>query len=116
MTSETETAHGPGMQGLYVRIAELEIDPRQLAVFTAEAKEVGQMSVSDEPGCLVLYAVHDKESPGRIRVFEIYRDADAYKKHLQTPHFQKFRAATDAMVESRRLIDAVPISLASKAM
>src|SRR5205823_2144303 len=33
--------------------------------------------------------------PGRVRVFEIYRDADAYKAHIQTPHFKKFRATTD---------------------
>jgi hypothetical protein len=45
----------------------------------------------------------------------IYRDVDAYKAHIQTPHFKKFRATTDHMVKSRNLIDTVPISLAAKA-
>jgi quinol monooxygenase YgiN len=98
----------------YVRIAQLEVDPAQLESFGAAAREIGQISVRDEPGCLALYAVSGKDDPGRVTVFEIYRDSDAYKAHVQTPHFQRFRAATDAMVKSRKLMDAVPISLAAK--
>ena len=100
--------------GRYVRIAQLEIDPAQLESFTAATREVGQASVRGEPGCLVLYAVAEKDNPGRITVFEVYRDIDAYKAHIETPHFKQFRAATDTMVKSRKLIDTVPISLAAK--
>lgn len=57
----------------------------------------------------------NKEYPARVRVFEIYRDEDAYRTHLQTAHFKKFRATTDEMVKSWKLIDTVPISLAAKA-
>ena len=71
-------------------------------------------SVRVEPGCLVRYVVSEKENPGRVRVFEIYRDADAYKAHIQTPHFKKFLTTTDNMVKSRKLIDTMPISLAAK--
>jgi len=99
---------------LYARVAELEVDPAQLASFTAAAREVGQASVREESGCLVLYAISEKENPGRVRVFEIYRDAVAYQAHIQTPHLKEFRSATDGMVKSRRLIDAVPLSLAAK--
>jgi quinol monooxygenase YgiN len=107
--------HADATQDPYVRIAELEVDPAQLESFKAATKEVGQTSVREEPGCLVLYAVSEKENPARVTVLEIYRDASAYKAHIQTPHFKKFRAATDSMVRSRKLIDAVPISLAAKA-
>ena len=51
---------------------------------------------------------------GLVRVFEIYRDPAAYQAHVQTAHFQRFRATTDAMVRSRKLLDAVPVSLATK--
>ena len=47
-------------------------------------------------------------------MFEIYRDPAAYQAHVQTPHFQKFRAMTDAIIRSRKLLDAVPLSLAIK--
>ena len=102
-------------QGQYVRIAELEVDPAQLESFKAAIQEVTETSVRVEPGCFVLYAVSEKENPARIRVFEIYRDEEAYQTHLQTAHFKKFRATTEGMVTSRKLIDTVPISLAAKA-
>jgi|1186.fasta_scaffold859247_2 quinol monooxygenase YgiN len=98
----------------YVRIAELDIDPAQVEAFAAATREVGQASVRTEEGCLVLYAVAEKDHQSRVRVFEIYRDAAAYQAHLQTAHFKKFRSATDAMVKSRKLIDATPVSLATK--
>ena len=108
-------AHPRRRDGPYVRIAELEVDPPQLESFKAATKEVGEISVREKAGCLVLYAVSEKENPGHVRVFEIYRDADAYKACMQTAHFEKFRATTDNMVKSRKLIDTVPISLAAKA-
>jgi hypothetical protein len=46
---------------------------------------------------------------------EIYTDAQAYAAHLVTPHFKQFRATTDKMVTSRKLLDAVPIVLGAKA-
>ena len=107
-------AMGAESQDRYVRIAELEIDPARSDAFAAAIREVGQASVRSEDGCLVLYAVAEKLVPGRVRVFEIYRDPAAYQAHLQTPHFKKFRATTDGMVKSRTLIDATPLSLASK--
>lgn len=98
----------------YVRLAELEIHPTQIDAFTEAIREVGQASVQNEDGCLALYAVADKDNPAHVRVFEIYRDAAAYETHLQTAHFRKFRAATDAMVRARKLVDANPVSLATK--
>jgi quinol monooxygenase YgiN len=109
---------GPAMaaetQDQYVRIAELEIDPGQLAAFQAAIKESVETSVRVEPGVLVLYAVSEKDDPARIRVFEIYTDADAYRTHLETPHFRKFRAVTETMVRSRKLLDAIPIAMGAK--
>ena len=102
-------------QGPYVRLAELEIDPAQLESFQSAVKEGVETAVRIEPGVLVLYAVAEKDNPTRIRVFEMYTDANAYQAHLETPHFKKFRATTDKMVMSRKLLDAVPIVLGAKA-
>jgi quinol monooxygenase YgiN len=101
-------------QTRYVRIAELEIEPAHIEAFAVAAREVGQASVRLEEGCIGLYAVAERDNPGRVRVFEVYRDPGAYDVHLQTPHFKKFRATTQAMIKSRKLIDAAPISLATK--
>jgi quinol monooxygenase YgiN len=47
-------------------------------------------------------------------VFEIYADSDAYKTHLETAHFKKYKAATQNMVISLKLRDTVPIALSAK--
>ena len=102
-------------QAQYVRLAELEIDPAQLEALKAAVTEGVQAAVHVEPGVLVLYAVYEKDNPNRVRVFEMYTDAAAYAARLETPHFKKFRATTDKMVLSRKLLDAVPIVLGAKA-
>jgi quinol monooxygenase YgiN len=107
-------AVGAEPQSQYVRIAELEIDPAQLENFKAAIKESVETAVRVEPGVLVLYAVSEKDNPARFRVFEIYTDAEAYRTHLETPHFRKFRATTENMVKSRKLLDAVPVAMGAK--
>ena len=102
-------------QAQYVRLAELEIDPAHLDAFKAAVTESVKAAVRSEPGVLVLYAADEKDNPNRVRVFEMYTDADAYATHVKTPHFKKFRATTDKMVLSRKLLDAVPVVLGAKA-
>lgn len=99
----------------YVRLAELEIDPAQLESFKAAIKEGIETAVRVEPGVLVLYAVSEKDSPALVKVFEVYTDEAAYKTHLETVHFKKFRDTTKDMVKSRKLVDADPIMLGAKA-
>jgi quinol monooxygenase YgiN len=106
---------GSQAQAQYIRVAELETDPAQLDAFKAAITEGVQAAVRSEPGVLALYAVYEKDNANRIRVFEMYADTAAYATHLETPHFKKFRAATDKMVLSRKLLDAVPIVLGAKA-
>jgi quinol monooxygenase YgiN len=98
----------------YVRLAELEIDPAQMDGFNAAIREEVKTSVRVEPDVLALYAVAEKDHPNRVRVFEMYTDEAAYQKHLQTPHFRKFRDVTDKMVKSRKLLDGLPIVLEAK--
>ncbi|MGK9232967.1 antibiotic biosynthesis monooxygenase [Inquilinus limosus] len=103
------------VQEPYIRLAELEIDPARAQEFSAAIRDEIETAVRVEPGVLALYAVFEKDDPARVRVFEVYSDETAYRTHLQTPHFQKFRSDTETMIRSRRLLDAVPIILGAKA-
>jgi quinol monooxygenase YgiN len=49
-----------------------------------------------------------------IKVFEVYTNEAAYKTHIETAHFKKFRDTTNKMVRSRTLMDADPIILGAK--
>ena len=95
--------------GQMVRLARLVIDPAQLAEYKAALKEEIEASVKLEPGVLTLYAVSEKDRPTHITILEIYADRAAYEKHIQTPHFLKYKTGTAKMVQSLELIDAVPL-------
>ena len=97
-----------------VRLAELEIDPAQLAVYRAALREEIETSVRVEPGVLALYAVAVKDHPNQIRLFEMYASPAAYQAHLQSAHFKKYKGATAEMVKSLRLIETEPLLLESK--
>jgi quinol monooxygenase YgiN len=99
----------------YVRVAEIEIDPSQIEPYNAAVKEQVEAAIRLEPGVLVLYSVADKENASHVFVFEMYADVDAYKSHLETTHFKKYKAITQDMVKSLKLRDTVPISLGAKA-
>ena len=97
-----------------VRIAELEIDAGQLPAYRDALKEEVETSIRVEPGVLKLYAVSVKDQPSQIRILEVYRDQAAYESHLQTSHFKKYRAETQGMVKSLKLIETEPILLGGK--
>ena len=63
----------------------------------------------------MLYALSEKDNPTHIRVFEIYRDTDAYKSHLESAHFKKYKTTTEKMVKSLKLVQTTPIMLGAKA-
>jgi len=97
-----------------VRIAELEIDPDQLPAYRDALKKEIATSIRIEPGVLKLYAVSVRDQPSQIRILEVYRDQAAYESHLQTPHFKKYKAETQGMVKSLKLIETEPILLSGK--
>lgn len=97
-----------------VRIAELEIDPVHLEAYKAELKAEIEASVRLEPGVLSLYAVAVKGQPTRIRIFEVYADDTAYRTHLETPHFKKYKVTTLAMIKSLVLVETDPILLGAR--
>lgn len=49
-----------------------------------------------------------------FKMFEMYTDEAAYKAHLETSHFKKYKATTQQMVKSLKLIETTPILLGAK--
>ncbi len=101
--------HPPSEQNQMVRLAKLVIDSTQLESYKAALKEEIEASVRLEPGVLTLYAVAEKDNPTHITILEIYADTNAYKAHIQTPHFIKYKTGTKEMVKSLELIEATPL-------
>ena len=108
-------AMGEAMAQQHIQIAEIEVDPAQLESYKAAVQEQIEAAVRLEPGVLVLYSVCNKDNPAHVTVFEIYRDGEAYLAHLQAPHFLKYKATVEKMVQSLKLIPVDPVVLGSQA-
>lgn len=97
-----------------VRLAKIVVDPAQLALYNNALKEQMITAVSTEPGVLTYYAVADKSNPSHITILEIYADTTAYKSHIETPHFKKYKSTVQNMVKSLELVDVDIIAVANK--
>ena len=91
------------------RIAEIEVKPEYLDAYLAAAADVGATSVREEPGVLCIFPMQDAENSASIRIVEIYRDEAAYKSHLATTHFLRYKTGTPHMIESLRLAPMRPL-------
>ena len=92
-----------------VRIAEIEVHPEWLEAYLDAAGTVGAESVAKEPGVVCIFPMQKKESPTSIRIVEIYRSEEAYKEHLATPHFRKYKEGTPHMIKSLKLVPMQPL-------
>jgi len=102
-------------KSLVARMTKVRIDPMQLEFYKAALKTQIETAVNEEQGVLTLYAVAEKSNPARITIFEVYADEQAYKSHLETAHFKKYKTITKAMVKSSVLTACTPIALGAKA-
>jgi quinol monooxygenase YgiN len=96
------------------RLAKIIVDSAQLKSYMAFAKEEIETSLRVEPGVLTLYAVTDKDNPTHVTILEIYADTAAYRKHIKTPHFLKYKNGTINMVKSLELVEVDPLLPAYK--
>jgi quinol monooxygenase YgiN len=97
-----------------VRIARIQVDPAQLEQYNKALKEQMTTAVSVEPGVLTYYAMADKNDPSHITILEIYADTAAYKSHIETPHFKKYKETVQYMVKSLELVDVNLVGVAKK--
>lgn len=98
-----------------VRLAKIKVDPAQLDKYNTALQEQMTTAVSLEPGVLTYYAVADKSNPAHITILEIYADVAAYKSHIETAHFKKYKETVKDMVQSLELVDVNLIGSAKKA-
>lgn len=92
-----------------VRLSRIVVDSTRLEEYNAYLKEEIEASMALEEGVLTLYATAEKKRPNHITILEIYASEDAYKSHIKTPHFVKYKEGTLDMVQELELIDTNPL-------
>lgn len=91
--------------GMIIRISEIEVYPEYLEEYLEYAKEVALMSVKNEKDVVSIYPMQVIKNNNLIRILEIYKNQDAYKKHIASPHFKKYKEGTVHMVKHLELVD-----------
>lgn len=93
-----------------VRLSKIEVYPQYINEYLEFAVEVGTRSLQSEPGVLTMYAMQDKENPCLITILETYSSDEAYKSHIASEHFQKYKQGTLHMVRNLELCDQLPLN------
>lgn len=93
-----------------VRLSRITVDAAQLEQYKALLKEEAEASMQLEPGVRFLYAVSEKNDPTQFTILEIYDNEAAYRTHLKTAHFLKYKNGTIKMVKDLKLIDVHALS------
>lgn len=91
------------------RISEVEVYPEYVESYLPFAAEVAEASVKTEPGVISIFPMQDKKNPCQFRIIEIYADDEAYKSHIASKHFQKYKQGTLHMVKNLALLDHEPL-------
>lgn len=94
----------------FVRLSKIEVSPQWINEYMQFAIEVGTVSLQTEPGVLTMYAVADKDNPCNVTILETYSSQEAYRKHIASPHFRKYKQGTLHMVNSLVLDDVTPLN------
>lgn len=96
-----------------VRLSRVEVYPEYLDEYIKMATEVGQTSLLTEPGVLTMYALAEKDNPNIVTILETYASQAAYKSHIASAHFRKYKQETLHMVKDLRLIDQTELNPAN---
>ncbi|MBQ8453421.1 MAG: antibiotic biosynthesis monooxygenase [Prevotella sp.] len=94
-----------------VGIAEIEVFPQYLSEYLSFANEVDRLSVEREPGVICLFPMQLADDPTQIRILEIYASGEAYRQHIKTDHFLKYKKGTLHMVKSLNLPSMQPLDV-----
>ena len=91
--------------GMSVRISEIEVYPEYLDEYLNYAKDVAKISVEKEKDVISIYPMSVIRDNTQIRILEIYKNQEAYKNHIESPHFKKYKEGTLHMVKNLDLVD-----------
>jgi quinol monooxygenase YgiN len=74
-----------------------------VADFIAHSSEDGRASVANEDGCRQFDVHVSADGSPTVVLYEVYDDRAAFEAHLQTPHFFRWRDATQDWITERRV-------------
>lgn len=84
------------MHALFVTV---KVKPDQRERFLSVIEDDAASSVRDEPGCVDFQVLQDQADADTYYFYEVYQDEAAFQAHGQTPHFARWRAASQEVLQ-----------------
>ena len=82
---------------------EFHVKPDQRQAFERIIREHARKTKESEPKCLRFDVLIPKQDDGRVLLFELYADDEAFKFHSSQPRLQEVRKAYEAMISDRKI-------------
>jgi quinol monooxygenase YgiN len=82
-------------------LVQMTVRPGRREEFLAGMAANAEASVRDEPGCLRFDVCAVEGDENRFLLYELYADADAFAAHKATPHFARWRAVAEQVLEGQ---------------
>ena len=86
---------------MFVVTVDFQIKPEHVAEFVEMMKKQAANSLRKEEGCLQFDVCLDPSDGGRIFLYEVYKDSNAFELHLKTEHFQEFNKTVSPWTASK---------------
>ena len=83
-------------KGYFVTI---NVKPGDVDRFTEASFADAQGSVRDEPDCFRFDILRDPDIETRFYLYEVYTDESAMQVHMETPHFKRWWATVEDMID-----------------
>lgn len=83
-------------------VVEFHVKPERRAAFIDLIREHAEGTLRDEEGCVQFDVLLPNEN-GRIFLYEVYRDEDALKEHMQSQRLAETRSRYDGWIEERTI-------------
>ena len=87
----------------YVIVAEMTVSAERLDDFVAHSLDDGRHSEADEAGCQQFDVCVKDDGTPTVVLYEVYDSLAAFELHLKTPHFARWRDATESWITDRRV-------------
>ncbi|MEM9522856.1 MAG: putative quinol monooxygenase [Pseudomonadota bacterium] len=89
---------------MFAVVVTFTLKPGQRDVFMPLMLENALASKRNEPDCHRFDVCTDPAVPDMVLLYELYTDAAAFRRHLDTAHFKDFDAAAAPLVAEKRVL------------
>jgi (4S)-4-hydroxy-5-phosphonooxypentane-2,3-dione isomerase len=86
---------------MFAVVVTIRVQPIEWEAFLRLMQANAKASLADEPGCHHFDVCQDAQRPNEVFLYELYTDQDAFKAHLQAPHYLSFNDATAPMISEK---------------